>query len=756
MKMKTSKVYLFFFFCFLGSLYALDTLIHGKTLHSNETLVSAGGVFELGFFTPSKSRFGYLGIWFKNDRNRKPVWVSNREIRQAVSTGVLYIRYDGNLVLSDRMSIPNIVNNGAGPTSNKTSAKLLDSGNLILMEAGKTIWQSFDYPTDTLLPGMSLGWFNKGNADRERKQYLSSWLSPSDPNIGLYFLGLDTVDLTKSNVWRQDHAYQQIGFWDGSYFRFFFQSLLDNQYNFSYISNSSQNSLTFHNKESNILRWFVLASDGTIMEFMMEGLKVSSVSYSICDSTLPHSSTGCLVSTPMMCKDGNNFSDIIKGSIPRSMLVSWPASTGTSDCEQTCRSNCSCVAYISSMDNETRCELFYGDKDDLLNNIRKGNNSIYVRENDSKSGIHGNQVGTGEVHTSQLSPNNDPSTEDVIELGRKNDHELPLLSFISVVAATDNFSACNKIGEGGFGPVYKGKLEGNDIAVKRLSKYSGQGLAEFKNEVQLICKVQHRNLVKLLGCCIEQEEKILIYEYMPNRSLDSFIFDPVKQLLLDWTKRQYIIEGITQGLLYLHKYSRLRIIHRDLKTSNILLDDYMNPKISDFGMARILFKDESKIKTKRVAGTYGYMSPEYAAHGIFSTKSDVFSFGVILLEIVSGRKIATFHEPNCSMNLLGYAWELWKDGRCTELMDPTLGGSCPVNDVLMFIQVGLLCVQENAEDRPNMWDVLLMLSSERASLPEPKQPAYSTLLNAAADGSSISTRQNPSPNLVSISLAEAR
>ncbi|XP_060669842.1 G-type lectin S-receptor-like serine/threonine-protein kinase At1g11330 [Ziziphus jujuba] len=489
------------------------------------------------------------------------------------------------------------------------------------------------------------------------------------------------------------------------------------------------------------------------MEFLIEGLKVSSVSYSICDTTLPHNSTGCLVSTPMMYKDGNNFSDIIKGSILSSMLFSWPASTGTSDCEQACRCNCSCVAYISSMDNGTRCELFCGNKNDLLNDIRRGNRSIYVHENDSKSGINGIQVGTGEVHASQLSPNNDPNIEDVIELRRKNDHELSLLNFISVVAATDNFSACNKIGEGGFGPIYK--LQGNEIAMKRLSKYSGQGLVEFKNEVQLICKVQHRNLVKLLGCCIEQGEKILIYEYMPNRSLDSFIFDPVNKLLLDWTKRKYIIEGIAQGLLYLHKYSRLRIIHRDFKTSSILLDDYMNPKISDFGMARILFEDESKIKTKRVAGTYGYMSPEYAVHGLFSKKSNVFSFGVTVLEIVSGKKNATFHEPNCSMNLLGYAWELWKDGRCTELIDQTLGDSCPMNDVVMFIQVGLFCVQEN-EDRPNMWDLVFMLSSERESLREPKQPAYTTLLNAAADGSSISTRQNPFPNLASISLVEAR
>ncbi|KAG6723885.1 hypothetical protein I3842_03G229500 [Carya illinoinensis] len=231
--------------------------------------------------------------------------------------------------------------------------------------------------------------------------------------------------------------------------------------------------------------------------------------------------------------------------------------------------------------------------------------------------------------------------------GRKKDHDLPLLSFDCVATSTNNFSEENKLGEGGFRPVYKGTLLENEIAAKRLSRQSGQGLEEFKNQVQLESKLQHRNLVRLLGCCIQREEKILIYEYMANKSLDFFLFDPTKKILLDWKHRFSIIEGIAQGLLYLHEYSRCRIIHRDLKTSNILLDAHMNPKISDFGMARIFGDDEARAKTTRVVGTYGYMSPEYAVHGHFSIKSDMFSFGVIMLEILSGRKIA---------------WDLWKSG----------------------------------------------------------------------------------------------
>ncbi|KAK1284774.1 hypothetical protein QJS10_CPB21g00783 [Acorus calamus] len=187
--------------------------------------------------------------------------------------------------------------------------------------------------------------------------------------------------------------------------------------------------------------------------------------------------------------------------------------------------------------------------------------------------------------------------------------DLPLFDLSTVAMATDNFSNANKIGEGGFGLVYKGKLEEDqEIAVKRLSRNSTQGLDEFKNEVMLIAKLQHRNLVRLLGCCAEGDERMLVYEYMPNKSLDTFLFDVTRSSCLDWRMRYNIILGIARGLVYLHQDSRFRIIHRDLKVSNILLDKEMNPKISDFGMARIFRGDHGEANTKRVVGTYGYVS----------------------------------------------------------------------------------------------------------------------------------------------------
>ncbi|XP_078175429.1 G-type lectin S-receptor-like serine/threonine-protein kinase SD1-1 [Carex rostrata] len=294
--------------------------------------------------------------------------------------------------------------------------------------------------------------------------------------------------------------------------------------------------------------------------------------------------------------------------------------------------------------------------------------------------------------------------------------------FFTIAEATNNFS--QKLGEGGFGSVYKGKLpSGQEVAIKRLSAKSGQGLKEFQNEVQVISKLQHRNLVQLLGCCIYGEEKLLLYEFMPNKSLDTFLFDVKKARELNWEKRYKIIQGIGRGLLYLHQDSRLRIIHRDLKASNILLDEDFNAKISDFGMAHIFPDHQIQAMTNRIVGTYGYMPPEYAFHGKFSEKSDVFSFGVLLLEIVSGKKNNSSIDSDLSLNFLGYAWTVWKEDRSTELIDPSLHNSNSNKEMLRCIHVGLLCVQELPVDRPTMSLVVTMLSSDSA-LPAPKNPAF--------------------------------
>ncbi|KAM1213766.1 hypothetical protein PS2_005140 [Malus domestica] len=307
-------------------------------------------------------------------------------------------------------------------------------------------------------------------------------------------------------------------------------------------------------------------------------------------------------------------------------------------------------------------------------------------------------------------------------------------SFATIEAATNKFSVHNRLGKGGFGEVYKGTLpDGQQVAVKRLSRGSGQGSEEFKNEVVLVAKLQHRNLVRILGFCSEGAEKILIYELVQNKSLDHFLYDSGNQVNLDWPSRYKIINGIARGIFYLHHDSRLKIIHRDLKASNVLLDGEMNPKIADFGMARIFRVDQTQGNTRRIVGTYGYMAPEYAMHGQISVKSDVYSLGVLILEIVTGKKNTNFYNSDNGEYLLSHVWRHWRDGTLLELLD------------------------EDPDKRPKMQKILLMLSRYSLSMPSPERPAF--FLHSRTDPNmpsmNCSSSDQPAGNSLSLSVNEA-
>ncbi|KAL1335192.1 hypothetical protein HN51_064132 [Arachis hypogaea] len=333
--------------------------------------------------------------------------------------------------------------------------------------------------------------------------------------------------------------------------------------------------------------------------------------------------------------------------------------------------------------------------------------------------------------------------------------DVQVFSLCDIELATDRFSIENKLGQGGYGPVYKGILpDGREIAVKKLSKTSTQGFEEFKNEVTLTARLQHVNLVQLLGFYIDREEQMLVYEYMPNKSLDYYLFDPIRRLLLDWSKRVAIIEGVTQGLLYLQEYSRLTIIHRDIKASNILLDGEMKPKISDFGMARIFSKDEQEANTAKIVGTYGYVSPEYLKKGLYSVKSDVYSFGVLLLQIIGG-KVTRYYGEHENLTLMEYAYELWKEGRGMEFADPFLDDTASGCKILRCIQIGLLCVQEDANDRPSVLEISSMLRSETV-LATPKKPAFSREKDMQEHGEFVMKQEHYSVNEATMSQIVAR
>ncbi|KAJ1261730.1 hypothetical protein BS78_09G053500 [Paspalum vaginatum] len=305
--------------------------------------------------------------------------------------------------------------------------------------------------------------------------------------------------------------------------------------------------------------------------------------------------------------------------------------------------------------------------------------------------------------------------------------DMLLLDLSTLRVATDDFAESKMLGRGGFGMVYKGVLsDGQEIAVKRLCQSSRQGIGELKSELVLVAKLHHKNLVRLIGVCLQEHEKILVYEYMPNRSLDTILFDSERNKELDWEKRFNIITGITKGLQYLHEDSQLKVVHRDLKASNVLLDLDFAPKISDFGLAKIFGGDQSKYVTRRVAGTYGYMAPEYAMRGLYSSKSDVFSFGVLVLEIVTGRRNSGLYNSDQDVDLLSLVWEHWIRGNVVELIDPSLSDHHhhpPIEQMLKCLHIGLLCVQRKPAARPMMSWVNVMLCSSTVRLPSLSRPA---------------------------------
>ncbi|KAF8051075.1 hypothetical protein N665_1805s0005 [Sinapis alba] len=303
------------------------------------------------------------------------------------------------------------------------------------------------------------------------------------------------------------------------------------------------------------------------------------------------------------------------------------------------------------------------------------------------------------------------------------------MEFDVIVQATNNFS--DEIGSGGFAKVYKGRLlDGQDIAVKRLYEVTNHAIQGFWNEVRLLAVLQHSNLVRLIGFFYDPDTKILVYEYLPRSSLSTYIYSTTRSYVLDWNKRMDIAKGIARGLLYLHQDSRVRIIHLDLKLSNILLCEQMVPKISDFGTAKRLDGEDTEVVTNTVTGTYGCMAPEYVMYGVCSVKADVFSFGVLLLEMVSGINIREFYNENDSQSFVRFTWNLWCQGKVLEIVDPAIfnvassssSSPSPSAEALRCIQIGLLCVQAHAEDRLSMASIVLMLGSQNEVISLPKPP----------------------------------
>ncbi|KAL0331027.1 UNVERIFIED_CONTAM: G-type lectin S-receptor-like serine/threonine-protein kinase [Sesamum angustifolium] len=660
----TTLVFLIFVNC-LGSqsqqFSSLDTLKPGDRLNSSSQLVSANGTFSLGFALFGAPGSAYLALSHTNSIYY-PVWIGNREQPAFTSQDpFLTVDINGKLVIRHGINGGESIELYAGESSkqNNVSVTLLETGNLVVKEMSSSngeviLWQSFDHPTDTLLPGMKLS----VNRRTGRKRILTSWFGPDDPAPGAFTLEWDPSEdrllVRRRGVlyWTSGKLKDYYDEWGGFRIKAF-----DNipikpdpanlNYNFTVGTSGDEEyfmyslinvqALTPNTRNISGIR---LDYEGFIYDRDRPTIAKTGFCYGYDEA---HTNPGCELREQPKCRNDGQTFDLTSGDFrhvngtPAPAVYDSNSNLSISDCREKCWNDCECVGYTSG--NQSGCVYWRGKNLEFVRSASPDNSpeaaNTFVLVSTSSRQAKKRHVEIISVAVSvpvlvavsaivtlfvmrkiKKGKRNEVQLHDLLTLdgytetyelesgGGNNHHDLRMFTYASIQSATNNFSSDYKLGQGGFGPVYKGKTsEGHDIAVKLLSRQSGQGLLEFKTELILISKLQHVNLVKLLGFCVHGDDKMIIYDYMPNKSLDFFLFSPSEREQLNWQRRFNIIEGIAQGLLYLHKYSRLRIIHRDLKPSNILLDKDMNPKISDFGLARIFKQNASEANTNRRVGT---------------------------------------------------------------------------------------------------------------------------------------------------------
>ncbi|CAL5054011.1 unnamed protein product [Urochloa decumbens] len=803
-----ASLHVFTFLLLIGFCLSEDRLTSSRPLYPGDKLVSNDGTFALGFFSLANSTTPslYLGIWYNNIPERTYVWIANRDSPITTLSAKLAVT-NSDLVLSDSNRRTVWATNNLIAGAGAAVGVLQSSGRFVLqLPDGTHVWQSLDHPTDTILPNFKL-WTNYKAHAAVR---VVAWKGPEDPSSGEFALSGDPdswglqiiICRGRTRSWRS-------GVWNGAsasgITRFAYSNIVDD---------GEEIYATYSAAAGPTTNWW-LDSAGNV-SFRVWNNRSSSWSvlferpgngclhygacgpFGYCDITgglgqeckcldgfepvegfARNFSRGCRRIEAMECGGGSHFLTLPGMKVPDKFL--YIRNRSFEECEAECERNCSCTAYAyanlstiltMSASDTSRCLVWMGE---LLDSEKAGDigENLYLRL--AGSPVNKKKIGTAikillpamaglltltsciclvAVCKSRGAGRNKEALKAPLTFWDQN-LELSCISFEDITAATNSFHETNMLGRGGFGKVYKGTLEdGKEVAVKRLSKGSEQGIEQLRNEVILIASLQHKNLVRLLGCCIHEDEKLLIYEYLPNKSLDKFLFDPAMKSMLDWPKRFEIIKGVARGILYLHQDSRMMIIHRDLKASNILLDAEMNPKISDFGIARIFGSSEQQASTTRVVGTYGYMSPEYTMEGIFSVKSDTYSFGILLLEIVSGLKIsAPRHLLMDYPSLTAYAWNLWKDGTARDFVDTSVLDSCSLDEALQCIHIGLLCVQDSPSDRPLMSLVVSMLNNVAMPRPTPRQPLffaqrYHDALKARGEEDSV--------NNASLSILEGR
>ncbi|XP_038981803.1 G-type lectin S-receptor-like serine/threonine-protein kinase At2g19130 [Phoenix dactylifera] len=754
-----SSLSIFLLFSLFSSLniqrgVATDTISLGQSVSGNQTIVSKEGHFELGFFTPGNSRNYYIGIWYKTIPVQTVIWVANRATPISnTSSAELKISEDGKLVLLNSSKIPVWSSNSTPSTSNSTVAVLLDTGNLVISKGSNTtIWQSFDHPTDTWMPG---GWLGVNKITGEY-QSTTSWENPENPAPGPF---AQSMDPDGSNqfvlLWNGSEIYWSSGLWNGQYFTAVPGTRESTPFNFTFVDNKQRKYAMYTILDSSFITRCVIDSSGLLRQWYwlnstqkwqtvftqpLAQCDVYSLcgAFGICDQKSLNTcrcshgfepaslkewefnvwKSGCMRKTSLRCSnksstggEGDRFLEMTNMRLPANPQNLTVGSA--KDCEQACLNSCSCnaYAYVSG------CSIWTGD----LRNLRQ---------------LYDGDSGAGTLHL-RLAASNFPGSSSShklvvaltlsviggilgisgvlvgliwafqrrkrIRMAKQVEGSLIQFTYGDLRRVTKNFS--EKLGSGGFGSVFKGTLiDSTEVAVKRLEGLR-QGEKQFRTEVSTLAAIQHVNLVHLRGFCTEGSKRLLVYEYMSGGSLDSLLFQN-KSTVLDWKTRYQIILGIARGLAYLHEKCRECIIHCDIKPDNILLDKDFCAKVADFGMAKLIGRDFSRVLTT-MRGTVGYLAPEWISGLPITSKVDVYSFGMMLFELVSGKRNTT---PSADGSKIFYpSWAAAKvnEGDIFSLLDSA--ESADLEELTRVCRVACWCIQDSEDDRPTMGQVVQIL-----------------------------------------------
>ncbi|GLJ51273.1 hypothetical protein SUGI_1090560 [Cryptomeria japonica] len=739
-----------------------DTLRLGDWLTGNQTLISKNGTFALGFFSPKGTNNWYIGIWYTLISQKATVWVANRENPVRNMPGVLRFSENGHLRLFDGKG-RSVWSTAVGQTGSR--AIITDSGNFIMLDTYKSaiVWESFAHPTDTWLPGMKM-W--KGMT-------ITSWKNTLDPASGLFSFRMDMSPGKTQMIMFYNNT---VPYWSsGECSGNSCTKVPELQVKKKVLASSVRLSpsriyIVFGISpiDHTLTGRFVLDENGELqLYFWMDDGRWSMSwsthrgqcsdyeicgAYGLCNANdvcscvqgfTPYNdsrgwwSSGCSRRRPLQCSATEGTTDgFLEAknqylSEKEALIINnEPTQQG---CQTACLNNCSCTAFGLAISDQPVCRLWFGNLWGMR--VSSGGQSVFIR------------LASSELRHSTSERRNKSFRLTILlsaaasffvvsalllttfilwkrrRLVKKNvEEEVPMslkkFSYKELRIATENFK--HKLGSGAFGSVFKGTLPDNTIvAVKRLEG-STQVEKQFRAEIITTGRIQHVNLVRLWGFCVEHSRRLLVYAYMPNGSLNSFLFSKSEDVekVLDWTTRFQIIRGTARGLVYLHEECRDRIIHCDIKPENILLDGDFSPKVADFGLAKLVGRNFSRVLTT-TRGTRGYLAPEWISGLPITPKVDVYSFGMTLLEILSGRRNLDLTVEDSRTYFPTWASSQIQRGNILGVVDARIASEVNIEEVRRAAVIAGLCIQDDENQRPSMSEVIKILEGTmEASVPQ--------------------------------------